>query len=52
VDDGTASADELAALRSATRLLYGRLGELLAALPPEEARELAAALDRLEHVDT
>jgi hypothetical protein len=51
VDNGTASAEELSALQSATRLLYGRLGELLATLPPAEAREVAAALDRLEHVD-
>jgi hypothetical protein len=52
VENGTANADELSALKSATRLLYGRLGELLTTLPPEEAREVAAALDRLEHVDT
>jgi hypothetical protein len=48
----TPRPEELAALQSATRLLYGKLGELLAELPSDEARELVAALDRLEHVDT
>jgi hypothetical protein len=52
VEAGTASLEELAAVQSATRLLYRRLGELLAELPRDEARELAVALDRLEHVDT
>jgi hypothetical protein len=51
VEAGTAGRDELAALQSATRLLYGRLSELLAGLPREEARRLAAILDRLEHID-
>jgi hypothetical protein len=50
VEAGTASAAELGVFRSATRAIYGRLGELLAGLPRQEARELVAVLDRLEHV--
>lgn len=33
-------------------MLYGKFGELLAEFPPDEARDLVAALVRLEHVDT
>jgi DNA-binding MarR family transcriptional regulator len=38
------------AFRSATRLLYGRLGELLADLPRHEAQELTRLLTRVEHL--
>ena len=36
--------------QSATRLVYGRLGELLAELPRHEAQELTRLLERVEHV--
>ena len=35
-------------LRSATRLVYGRLDELLSDVPPHEARELTRLLERVE----
>lgn len=38
------------AFQSGTRLVYGRLGELLAELPAREARELTRLLERVEHI--
>jgi DNA-binding MarR family transcriptional regulator len=38
------------AYQSATRLVYGRMGELLADLPPREAQQLTRLLHRVEHI--
>jgi len=38
------------AFQSATRLVHGRIGELLAELPRHEARELTRLLERVEHI--
>jgi DNA-binding MarR family transcriptional regulator len=40
----------LETLQSATRLVYGRLGELLSELPRHDAQELTRLLTRVEHV--